>query len=162
MNIKILFHQHGHRLCASLLRKAGDPQLAADLTQECFARLLEQPDHRPPANPAAWLQLTAHRLLIDHMRQQARRKTDPLPGTELEALEQPGANVEEQVALQQRIEHLQACLTCLPPLTRQIFVLNRIEGMTHAEVARRLGISDSSVQKHLARALAHVMRQPFP
>ncbi|MFO6377631.1 sigma factor-like helix-turn-helix DNA-binding protein, partial [Pseudomonas aeruginosa] len=36
--------------------------------------------------------------------------------------------------------------------------LNRLEGLTHAEVARRLEISDSSVQKHLARALAHVMQ----
>ncbi len=46
----------------------------------------------------------------------------------------------------------------LPPRTREIFRLNRLEGLTHAEVARRLEISDSSVQKHLARALAHVMQ----
>ncbi len=43
--------------------------------------------------------------------------------------------------------------------TQEIFRLNRIEGLTHAQVARQLEISDSSVQKHLARALAHVMER---
>ena len=45
----------------------------------------------------------------------------------------------------------------LPLRTQQIFRLNRIDGMTYVEVAHRLGISESTVQKHLARAVAHAM-----
>ena len=59
---------------------------------------------------------------------------------------------------QQRMALKQA-LAQLPELTREIFRLNRIEGMTHAEVARHLEISDSSVQKHLSKALAYVMQR---
>lgn len=58
---------------------------------------------------------------------------------------------------QQQRQALKQALAELPVRTQQIFRLNRLEGMTHAEVARQLGISDSSVQKHLAKALAHVM-----
>lgn len=50
----------------------------------------------------------------------------------------------------------------LPPRTREIFRLNRIEGLSYADVARRLDISESSVQKHLAKALAVIMREVRP
>ena len=43
--------------------------------------------------------------------------------------------------------------------TRQVFVLNRVEGLSYDEIATRLGISVSSVQKHLARALQHVLQR---
>lgn len=62
------------------------------------------------------------------------------------------------MAEQQRISLLQAVAE-LPERTREIFRLNRLEGLTHAEVARQLGISDSSVQKHLSKALAYVMQR---
>ena len=62
------------------------------------------------------------------------------------------------MAEQQRMA-LKRALAELPERTREIFRLNRIEGMTHAEVARHLDICDSSVQKHLAKALAYVMQR---
>lgn len=60
---------------------------------------------------------------------------------------------------QQQRQALKQALAELPERTQQIFRLNRVEGMTHAQVARHLEISDSSVQKHLAKALAHVMQR---
>jgi RNA polymerase sigma-70 factor (ECF subfamily) len=44
----------------------------------------------------------------------------------------------------------------LPERTRTIFVLRRLEGMRYADVARRLGISVSAVEKHMVRAIAHL------
>ena len=47
-------------------------------------------------------------------------------------------------------------LNALPDRTRQVFVLCRVEGMRHRTVARRLGVSVSSVDKHMMKAIAHL------
>ena len=69
---------------------------------------------------------------------------------------------EEITAGRERLDCLRAAIQELPERTRQIFVLHRLEELTYDQVADRLGISESSVQKHLAKALQHVMRRLKP
>jgi RNA polymerase sigma-70 factor (ECF subfamily) len=66
---------------------------------------------------------------------------------------------EDAIAAQQKLHVLRHALSELSPLCQQIFDLNRLQGLTHAEVAQRLNISESTVQKNLARALLHVMQR---
>jgi len=89
------------------------------------------------------------------IRQEARRKIDSVPHEALAEIEEDVARLEAQAMAQQQ---RQALKQALAERTRQIFRLNRIEGMTHAQVARHLDISDSSVQKHLAKALVYVIQ----
>jgi RNA polymerase sigma factor (sigma-70 family) len=82
-----------------------------------------------------------------------------VPHEALAEIEDDVAGLEAQAMAQQQRQALKQALAELPERTQQIFRLNRIEGMTHAQVARHLDISDSSVQKHLAKALAYVMQR---
>lgn len=157
LDLKGLFQKHAKTLQSFLLRKSRDPQLAADITQESFLRLAEQRGGERIDNSPAYLYRTAHNLLIDHQRQQIRRKTDLMEEHELAEMESGGSELDEIVGARQGVERMLQAIAELPPRTQDIFRLNRIEGLTHAQVAHELGISDSSVQKHLARALAHVM-----
>lgn len=157
LDIKGLFQMHAKALQSFLLRKSRDPQLAADLTQESFLRLAEQRGGEPIDNSLGYLYRTASNLLIDHQRQQLRRKTDLVSEDVLAEVASSSSSLEDITAARQSVERLQQAIAELPPRTQEIFRLNRIEGLTHAQVACELGISDSSVQKHLARALAHVM-----
>jgi RNA polymerase sigma factor (sigma-70 family) len=159
LDIKGLFQQHAKTLQNFLLRKSHDPQLAADLTQESFLRLAEQGSGAGIDNSPAYLYRTASNLLIDHQRQQARRKTDLVPHEMLAEIEEAGSSLEDRTAALQQVERMQRALDELPLRTRQIFQLNRIDGLTHSQVAREMDISDSSVQKHLAKALTHVMQR---
>ncbi|MFI8578390.1 RNA polymerase sigma factor [Ectopseudomonas khazarica] len=159
LDLKGLFQKHAKTLHSFLLRKSRDPHLAADLTQESFLRLAEQSGGERIDNSPAYLYRTASNLLIDHQRQQIRRRTDLLGDDLLHEIEAEGSSLDDITAARQRIERLQEAVAELPARTQEIFRLNRIEGLTHAQVARQLEISDSSVQKHLARALAHVMER---
>jgi len=159
VDLKGLFLKHADTLRGYLARKVRDPQLAADLVQESFLRLEEKPPGERIDNSQGYLYRTASNLLIDHIRQEARRRTDSVPNEALAEIEDEVAGLEAQAMAQQQRQALKQALAELPERTQQIFRLNRIEGMTYAQVARHLDISDSSVQKHLAKALAYVMQR---
>lgn len=159
MDLKGLFLKHASTLRGYLARKVRDPQLVADLVQESFLRMAERARQQPIDNTPGYLYRTARNLLIDHIRQETRRKTDSVPHEALAQIEDELAGLEAQAMLEQQRMALKRALSELPERTQEIFRLNRIEGMTHAEVARQLEISDSSVQKHLSKALAHVMQR---
>jgi RNA polymerase sigma factor (sigma-70 family) len=59
----------------------------------------------------------------------------------------------------QRLALLQAALGELPPSCRDALLLSRVEKLTHAEVAERLGVSCSMVSKNIMRALRHCERR---
>jgi RNA polymerase sigma factor (sigma-70 family) len=158
-DLKSLFLLHAEALQSYLRRKGSDPQLAADLVQESFLRLAEQHGKERIDNTQAWLYRTAQNLLIDHVRRQRRHKTDSVPHEDLDGIVEERPGLDEQTIAERRTQQLHAAVAELPPRTREIFRLNRLEGLTYAEVARQLDISDSSVQKHLAKALAHVMQR---
>lgn len=156
-DLKTLFLAYGRELHLYLTTRLRDSDTAADLVQETFLRFAEQRSTEAVLHDRAYLFQTARNLAIDHFRQEQRRRTTPTPQEDLVLIAEDGPGQEETVAARQRLDHLQTLIDELPDLTRRIFVLNRLEGMTHAEVARHLGISESSVQKHLAKALHHAM-----
>lgn len=55
----------------------------------------------------------------------------------------------------QHLQQLHATLSALPPDCRRAFLLHSIDGLTYAQIASQLGISESMVYKHLTKALNH-------
>lgn len=155
-----LYLGHARALRGYLTQRLGDPQLAADLVQDAYVRLVEQ--HCQGGGPCpspAYLYRTARNLLVDHLRQQQRRNTQPLTPELIATLEAPDACVEIRAMAAQQRQALREAMAALPPRTREVLQLNRLEGLTHAEVARQMEISDSCVQKHLAKGLAIIMQR---
>lgn len=157
-DLRALFLAHRRELEVYLTRQVRCRDTAADLVQEAFARLAQQLPAPAPSNARAYLYRTAQNLAIDHFRRGERRQTYPVPLEHLADL--PDAAVPADRAFEARwtLEALREAMGTLPRRTQEIFELNRIEGLTYVEVAQHLGISESSVQKHLATALLHVMR----
>ena len=158
-DLKQLFLRYAKGLQKRLQLKSRDPNLASDLVQESFLRLGEQMHKESIDNPSAYLYRISHNLLVNHQRQQAQRRTDSLPFEAMGEIEDPALSLEEQVSQQRLLALLRSTLDELPLRTRQIYQLCRLEGMTHQEAAKHLGISTSSVQKHLAIAVEYVMQR---
>lgn len=164
-DIKALFVAHRRELQAYLKQKVRDGEAAADLTQEAFLRFVE---HAPAvgaaaiAQPRSYLYRTAHNLAVDHIRRQQRERTDVVPPEQMADVDDARPSPERSMAGRSDVAAVRAALLELPERTRQVFALTRIQGMTYAEAALRLQISDSSVQKHLAKAIAHVARRLRP
>ncbi|MFC4313754.1 RNA polymerase sigma factor [Steroidobacter flavus] len=158
-DLKSLFLRYSGELRLYLARQIYCTHTAADLVQDAFVRLAQQPLDAGETNPRAYLYRVAHNLAIDHFRTEERRQTIVTPHEEMVDIPDEAPVPEHVLQNAQCLNEVERALAELPALTRQIFQLNRIDGLTHSEVARQLGISDSSVQKHLSRALQHTMQR---
>lgn len=131
---------------------------AADLAQDAFAQWLGWRDRAGVEQPRAFLFHIARNLLRDHWRRQQRQGvSEPLESIEGESQAQAGPL--ERLDQQQRLLHLSRALQDLPPRRREALILHRFEGLSQSEVAKRMGISLSMVEKHIAAALLHCKRE---
>ncbi|OCW57472.1 RNA polymerase sigma factor [Hoeflea olei] len=162
--LKGLFVAHRRELHAYLTEKLKDADIAADLTQEAFLRYAEQHacGKAPVTHGRSYLYRTAHNLAIDHVRLRARQKTDAIADDAFAEMADDRPSQEDEADARRKLDRLRVAVSELPERTREVFVLNRIEGLTYPETASRLGISESSVQKHLSKALLHVTRRLRP
>lgn len=151
--VERLYAEHSQRLRRYLQLKTRQAELAADLTQECFTRLLQR-DEPLPDNPLSYLFTVANHLLIDHRRNHTQARTDQIGDEALSEIVDEASGPDLHAEAQRRLLSLQTALADLPERTREVFRLCRLEGLSYAEAASALDISTSSVQKHLATAIA--------
>lgn len=147
-----LYRAERPRLLAWLLRRVGCPAIAADLTQDSFLRLLARGGTAGLTDPAAWLARTARNLAIDAGRRATLRQ--PADSSLLEGLADPRPSPEMAADAAQRARALGALIAALPPRQREVLLLARLDGLSHAEIGARLGISPNTAMVHLGRALA--------
>lgn len=128
-----------------------------DMTQEVFVRLARR-DSREGAidNVEGYLFQTASSVLTDRIRKRAvRHAADHVAYSDSDhAVED--FSPERVLIGRDRVERVIRALDELPPQVRAAFVLHRLEGLKYHEIARRLGVSVSAVEKYIMRALRHV------
>ena len=161
-DVKQLFLAHRRELQSYLTKKLNNADTAADLTQEAFLRFAQYHNANPAyviANQRSYLYRTAHNLAVDHLRRVSREKTTPVAPEDLTYIQDNAPSPEQSVGDQDELAAIRGVVMELPDRIRQVFVLARLKGLTYQDVATHLGISESSVQKHLAKATKHVMQR---
>ena len=159
IDIKSLFLVHGRSLLAFLTKTVRDADLAADLTQETFLRVAAHARANPGAviaHERSYLYRTARNLALDHARRSRVIPMETLRDNDGADIGDDRPSLERVVAGRSDLAVVRRAMLALPVRTREVFLLVRVEGLTYRETARRLGISESSVQKHLAKAAKHV------
>lgn len=139
------------------MRHLGCADDAEDLAQDALVRLARSPDVDGVVNVEAFLMRIAGNLLRDRFRRdRSHHVAMHLPFDESMQDwpgEEPGGDCvyEDRKKLQSFLRALDE----LPPRCRQVFLLQRFEGLTYSAIAKQLGISVSAVEKHMMRALLH-------
>lgn len=138
---------------------------AEDLVQDIYLRLTAMDADRAVDNPSALLHRIGSNLMLDRLRSQKRSgardhdwreaNTTVLAGQEV--ADEPTAD--QVVEARQRLRALVEAVDDLPEKTRHAFQLHKLEGLSHAETARRMGISTSTVEKHISSALKTLTRR---
>ncbi|MFC5524252.1 RNA polymerase sigma factor [Rhodanobacter ginsengisoli] len=137
-----------------LRRRTPLEEDAQDLAQESLARLIRYRGHAPTAWASLLYRIAINalndRLRRAHTHREARHTTLDSDLAELASSE---PSHEQRIATQQELAVLQHVLLGLPLRCRQIYLLNRIEGMSYTEIADHCGISVKAVEKHISKAL---------
>ena len=139
--------------------RTGSLALAEDLAQELYVKIATRDLAVTAENPVALIYRIAANVLLDRARGEARagardaawrRVAHTSVGAD-DVAEEPPAD--EAVASRQRLRQLVDALSGLPPQMQRAFRLHKLEGRSHAETARAMGISVKSVEKHVSAAL---------
>ena len=147
------FLEYYDELVGTWTRRLRNRQQAQDLAHDTFLRVLES---RPETveQPRAYLHQTARNIAVDGFRREELRDAKEqaaVPPSSSEA-----GDPEQYMRAIQLAESVEKALQELPLNCRKVFVWQKIEGLTQAEIAERLGLSKNMVEKYMIRTLRHL------
>jgi RNA polymerase sigma factor (sigma-70 family) len=105
-----------------------------------------------PRNDEAFLVHAAVNRGRDAFRREAVRGASEPPGS-IDWLHDPSPIQDEVLIAQARLARVRDGIDRLSPRTREIFLMQRLDGYKYREIAERLAISQSAVEKHMAKAM---------
>lgn len=149
------FQEHYADLLAFLARRMGNVEKAADVAQDTYLRLASLSDTAHILEPRAFVFRVAGNLAIDRLRQEQRRAALHIDDSDSHDCCDPLASPEKRFLAVEAVEQLDKALAQLPSKARLALLLSRIEGLTHAQIAVRLGVSESMVGKYIVQAMRH-------
>ncbi len=135
-----------------LTRILGNTAEAQDIAHDAYLRVFPKIEDASATNPEALLYTTAKRLAFNRLK---RRRIAPFINgpADLDQAASKTPGVVQQVVARQDWEHLETAIASLPAGCRQVLLLRKIELLSHKDIAARLGIAVSTVEKQHARAL---------
>lgn len=152
-----LYRQHSSKLVRQLTRKTGCREIARELANETFLRLLRMAPEKLDRikRPESFLRQVSTNLLRDWGRSASlRQRCDP-------GLRLAFDHELDQIALlesRDALRRLERAIDRLRPRTREIFLAHRVHGMTYVEIAERTGLSIKGVEKQMSKAIAMIDR----
>jgi RNA polymerase sigma-70 factor (ECF subfamily) len=142
--------------------RTGSPATAEDIVQDLYVKISGLHPGPELINPVAYLYRVGTNLMLDRAKQQRRQavrddawRRETVGGGPDPAAPEPPPD--EAIAARQRLARLLAAVDQLPPQVATAFRLHKLEGLTHGEVAARLGVSRSAVEKYIMTALKRLL-----
>lgn len=135
-----------------LARLLGNESEAQDVAHDAYLRVYPSITADTARKPEALLYTTARRLAFNQLKRRRIGPIDHHPGIAESAMASaPG--VVQQVIARQELQRVQDAIAQLPPGCREVLLLRKVNLLSHKEIAARLGIAISTVEKQHARAL---------
>ena len=154
-----LYRHHFRSLCIHARRQFGPgPPEPEDLVQAAFIRFASNAECERIPNPEAYLKLTLRNLAIDASR---RVETRDKLVRHIQSVEQDNhdSSAEDVLSSRQELKRLAAIVAELKPKQRAAFLMCRVDGLSYAEISRRLHISESGARLYVNQALAHCVKR---
>lgn len=153
-DITALYRENSSELIASLRKAFGTgPPDPEDVAQQAFQKLIERRDRSDIKDLKAFLWRTARNTFLKAVRRDGVRSRHDF---EIEHLFFPArgddSTPERVLEVKEELQVINEVLREMPKRRRHAFLLHKVEGLSVAAVARRLGISRTPAQKHITRA----------
>jgi RNA polymerase sigma factor (sigma-70 family) len=129
-----------------------------EIVQEAYARLwVASPEQI--LNPRAYFFVTARHLVGEVLRRSRIVSIETMADIDMLNIPDGDGGPERRASGREEVERMYGAVAKLPAKCRKVFELRKLEGFSQREVAQRIGISESTVEKHLIKALRCVMNE---
>jgi RNA polymerase sigma-70 factor (ECF subfamily) len=146
---------HRPALRAWLLARFPSLPDVDDLVQETFFKVLQARGITSIRSTRALLFATARNLALDFVRRQCVVVFEPISEDDEFSSLNDQDDVASVINKQQELELLTLAIQSLPPRSRQVMTLRTAYGFTPAQIAAKLGVSLSTVEKEMAKSIRH-------
>ena len=140
-------------LLARLVGRIVRPHDIEDIVQETFIRSFEAARTTEIRHPRSFMLKTARNLALNHISRSDQRLTDQVEDFAALDVYLPTEVVESVVEANEQFLLFCRAVRELPLQCRRAFLLKKVYGFSQKEVAAFLGLSESTVEKHVARGL---------
>ncbi|WP_020179465.1 sigma-70 family RNA polymerase sigma factor [Methylopila sp. M107] len=158
-DIQDLFRRHNRELGSFVRRYVSSPEVAADLSQDAFVRMLCVRAPAPIQNAEAYLYRIAVNLALNHLRRERIVSFSADGGEAIAGIADDAPSAERVLHGRQLVRIVQETLESFTPVQREVLVLSRVEGRTLDEIGRRLGMSPKTAFGQLVRMLTRLQHR---
>jgi RNA polymerase sigma-70 factor (ECF subfamily) len=149
--VRAMYREYGHLVYAVAHRVLRQRELAEEATQQTFVRAWQAADRVDvERDPAPWLATIAKRAAIDIHRRESRRPADSL--TEVDEHDRAVVTLPPEMDTLDAAWRVRQAIDSLPPDEASIVRMQHLEGLTHTDIAEKLGIPVGTVKSRSHRA----------
>lgn len=156
------FMEHNLYLKSFLRRFMKRPQDIEDIAQEAYIRAFKVEQDTGVDHPKTLLFTIAKNIALNELRSKAKKVTDYIEECEV-GPDSVGATTEDEVLGLERLEAYCAAVDNLPEQCRRVYLLRKVHGLAHKEIAERLNITVRTVERHLQKGVmrcrAHMLEE---
>ena len=157
--LSVLFERYQVRIYNFLLRQCRDREMALDLSQSVFERVIK---YRQSYNPAhtfkSWIYQIARNLFKDHLRKQAVKFSDY---TDMDQVEGSDMGGYAKAVEREMKEGLYEAMDLLPPERKELLVLSKFQGMKYEEISEITGMTVAAIKVNVHRAMKQLREVYF-
>ena len=140
----------------SLAARAGRDE-ADDIVHDAVVKTLEAGRRTEILEPVRFLFHVTRNTLLDSLRSRTRRERVLEYGLE-ETAADPSPAAEHRLLASENLKRALAVIDDMPPRRREAFLLCRMEELTYAQAARRMGVTVHAIEKHMTAAMAQLSK----
>lgn len=147
------FQKHQGALRRFISRFVQRKQDIDDVAQEAFMRAYRAEKGKPIEQPKSFLFRIAHNVAITELTKKSHQIIDYIADIDESAVVWLDDSAEEQVMAEELIGIHCEAVAQLPPQCRRVFLMRKVHGMSHKDISVELGISISTVEKHMSKGV---------
>jgi len=137
----------------------GGREESADLLHDAVVKTLEAGQRSEILDPVRFLFQVTRNTLFDRFRSRARRGRVLEYGLDGSDAADPRPGPERAVIASERLAQALTIIERMPPRRREAFLLCRIEELTYAQAAKRMGVTVHAIEKHISSAMAQLFAE---
>jgi len=148
-----VFEEQQMPLKAFISRLIRKPQDIDDISQETFVRAFLAEQKGAIQHPKAYLYRIARNLTFEILSKKSNKLTSYIEDSSDYTLLDSGEDIEGSAIVREKLDRVRVAIAEMPPQCQRVFIMHKVYGFKYKEISQQLGISVSTVEKHIMTGL---------